>query len=465
MTSGGGVVATAPAAPIPLLTRLYVWSVILEPLLFFVIVDRTVAGISGNLSRLLQAVVAVGLMMRMARRFNATRWLIPSPAGRLYQAYSLHVLVALGAGLLGYWSGAYQLTESYTDTAGESWVSLALNSAVMRPFVEYAIAAYYFAYFVVLPQYLLPTPQMVRYFLRTFAAMFFVSLALGFIDLALSASGTPLLPRHISDWRTVDVRYHGLAGEPRQAFVYLFLGLAMLHLRAFVRGESLGSVMVAAIGAAALLTQSASGMLGMAAFVGLYALYGLRRAGVNSVFRVAALVVVTAAVAYVSVANSSRMMAYLSPIAGLWPILESGAQLPFPMNVQADNIYPLYDLTVKARDLDLVPVLIGSGMGSASVVTNLRSAELSGMVNPNSQLVRLLFETGLIGTLLFIAAFVSPMAYMTRRLSAGRQHQFMLMTLLVLGCTLGQRSSAIFIYLGACIAAYRVGLIEAGQQR
>ena len=62
--------------------------------------------------------------------------------------------------------------------------------------------------------------------------MFFLSLFLGAIDLLLVAiTGIEFIPRHLSDMRHVGVRFHGIAGEPRDAFVHLFLGLSLLYLR------------------------------------------------------------------------------------------------------------------------------------------------------------------------------------------------------------------------------------------
>ena len=84
---------------------------------------------------------------------------------------------------------------------------------------------------------------------------------------------------------------------------------------------------------------------------------------------------------------------YIESSQDLWSILESGGELPYLMKIQLDSIYPLYDLTVKFRNFDFLPVLIGSGLGSASVVNNVYSDFVFGTSNPNSQLVRNLYES------------------------------------------------------------------------
>jgi O-antigen ligase len=77
------------------------------------------------------------------------------------------------------------------------------------------------------------------------------------------------------------------------------------------------------------------------------------------------------------------------------------------------------------------------------------------MSNPNAQFVRVLFESGLLGLLFYVMSFTVPVAHFTRNLPARVQHSFILLVLLLVGCSLGVRSPAPFIYLGIFIAAFR----------
>lgn len=169
-----------------------------------------------------------------------------------------------------------------------------------------------------------------------------------------------------------------------------------------------------------------------------------------------ALIILVICFIYVSVSTSERTMLYIESASGLWDLLESGMEIPHPISVQMYNIYPIYDLTVKFRDLNLLPILIGSGLGSASVINNNYLSGSYIVSNPQSQLVRLIYEAGLIGTLFFIFSFISPVKYLTKNLPFKKQKEFILITLLLLGCFLGHRTAAGFIYLGAFISAFRV---------
>jgi len=331
-----------------------------------------------------------------------------------------------------------------------------LNSAEIRPIFEYVAAAYYFVYFVMLPKYILVNASDVDYALSRFKLLFVASVVIGVIDLGFSSAGIYLVPRHLADWSFVDSRFHGLAGEPRQAFVYLCLGLAVLHLDAFRRGRSLSRIWIVLIVAAAAMTQSTTGIVGGAMAIGLYSVYVLWGATLRRLVQAAVVIIVFVGLGYVTVTSSPRMGNYFTSATGLWTILETGEELPFLMTKSNSDIYPMYDLTVKARRGDLVPVLIGSGLGSASVTSNRYYKDWSNLNNPHSQLARSLFETGLIGTLLYVFAFVGPVRQQTADLPPYRAREFMTLTLLLLGCSLADRSSAPFIYLGLTLAVFRV---------
>src|SRR3989442_6770858 len=222
---GNRVDGKSQAVKISLLSRVYVWSIVLEPLLFFVLLERTASGVTSNLGRILQMVVVIGLIFRFLMGFLKSSWTgirminFTSP---LYVTYGIYFFLVMLAGLIGALAGAYHLPVAYDYIDDESAFSVLLNSEATRPVFEYFIALYYFIYFVVLPQYLLKTEKSVEYFFTVFRKIFIICFVVGVIDLGFAAIEIYLVPRHIADWVYVGARFHGLAGEPRDAFVYLF---------------------------------------------------------------------------------------------------------------------------------------------------------------------------------------------------------------------------------------------------
>ena len=88
---------------------------------------------------------------------------------------------------------------------------------------------------------------------------------------------------------------------------------------------------------------------------------------------------------------------------------------------------------------------------------SIHYAQATGEVaNRHSQLVRSLYESGIIGTIFFAKAFTHPVTHLTRHLSAKRRYECLVLALLLRGCFFGHRSSTAFIYVGMVIVVYRV---------
>jgi len=444
------------ARRVPALTKLFVWSIVLEPLIYFVVVTQSVSGIGGNISRIAQAIVIAAMLCRVAlatgRRAGRIRFVrLTSP---LYSNYAAYFALAVLAGIVGAFSGAYTIAGASTDVG--SAAATFLNSAAVRPLLEYVIAAYYFIYFAILPQYFITTKAAAAYFFRVFRLMLVACLVLGSLDLVVVlATGNNLLSRELYDNTSVGFRFHGIAGEPRDAFVYMFLALAVLHLEAYTRGAELRKRWVVICVTAALLTQSASGLLGLLFFIGLYVVYSLPR---MRPLRVVQLTLISAAVGvivYEAVVHSPRLMRYVDAASGIWSAFESGTPLPPAIALQVTSFFPIFELWVKLRHFDWLPVLIGSGLGSSSAANTYYVTVGAQLANPASQIVRTAYESGIIGMIFFLRAFTRPITYLTRGLVPKRRNQFLIMTLALVGCFLAHRSSAPFIYVGVVIAVFR----------
>ena len=435
-----------------MLSRLYIWSIVFEPLLFFVFFQRSLLGIPGNFSRILQILVFIYLFLLLIIKHKIR---IINFTSSLYIVFSTYFLLLIFAGLIGLASGAYDLPAAYQQGETLSGFSKILNSAEVRPFFEYIIVGYYIIYFAVFPKYILKTEKDIIKFFNFFKVIFTISFVIGVVDLIFSTFlYVDLVPRQIMDGINVGARYHGLAGEPRQAMVYLALGLSIFHLQHFFEGKKTNNWWIIAIIIAMLFTQSASGILGIIAFIALYIIFNLSNfRQFLKLFFVGMLVIL---LLYVAIISSDRINMYIESSQDLWFILESGGELPYLMKIQLDSIYPLYDLTVKFRNFDFLPVLIGSGLGSASVVNNVYSDFVFGTSNPNSQFSRTLYEAGLIGTWLFIYAFIKPIKSLTKNFDGRDSDQFIMYMLLLVGCTFGVRSPVAFIYLGIFIATFNV---------
>ena len=114
------------------------------------------------------------------------------------------------------------------------------------------------------------------------------------------------------------------------------------------------------------------------------------------------------------------------------------------------------------RNGEFLLVLFGSGPGSASLNNYSYVDMLMAYGNPNSYGVILLYESGIIGSLIFLSAFFIPIKFAAS--SFRREERLKLYTYmaLVLSASLALKSPATYIFLGLAISTLTVLQREEG---
>jgi hypothetical protein len=435
--------------------RIFVWSLLVEPLLFFVVLDQDVTGVNLSYGRLLQAAFLIILFLRCA--FRGSKLVLPNPSYPIYRFFSIYLILLLlssAAGLIFY--DSYSLKYAYEDW-NLSAFSDAIRGPYSRPFFEILILFYYFGYYIVLPKYILNTRIKIEYFFKWIIRIFYLMLLVGFIDLAMQLSTGWYIPKHSSnvEFGYVGLRFHALLGEPRDAVPYIFFALSMVFIRLSINNDlrvNLGLVVFCV--AALVMTQSASGIVGLgltAAGLGFfYLLKSIRRLVLTTVIAI----VLTSIVVYL-MSLSPRMMEYYDAFSVVLGVLNDGGELPTVAAFQVSNFLPFWAMWKDINQLNLMPVLFGSGVGSVSFVNNnlIRNfvAESSGgLFNPNAQITRIIYESGLIGTFAYIYAIYYPVKIFLKKYTCHHGANLLLFMLLM-GASLGHRSTTIFVYVGIVI--------------
>ncbi|MHA8098001.1 hypothetical protein VR479_01740 [Aquirufa aurantiipilula] len=348
----------------------------------------------------------------------------------------------------------FRYMSNYNSDFATSEVARFLRSEFIRPILEYIIYLYYFIYFVIMPYYLIKTEQALFYFFKMFRRMFLIGLVLGLLDLLTSLVGFQFLGRDMLEKVYVGFRFHGLAGEPRDAFVYLFFAYCLFNLESIYKsGEFLNKKYTLSIIGLMLLTQSASGLLGV--LIGGILILGLvfSQVSIKQLIYGFFMAVLVIAFVVVGVMSSDRILAYIEVTSLVYEALENEVPPPLIFYGQMNNIYPMWDMYVKAKNFNFFPLLFGSGFGSASVANNNWGSFIwmSELINPHSQVVRVLYETGIIGLVMYIVTFFKQVKIQTSMLSDSKQKFFMYTMLLLIGMSLAHRSTTIFIYTGILI--------------
>jgi hypothetical protein len=422
--------------------KTYVWSVCIEPLVYFLFMDYIYAANLG-VSRVLQIVVVLSLLIRVIINGLIVRgFKIFDPR---YKYYSYYMLFSVFSAIFGLIIGAYTLPSiSIEDT---------MFISVYRPITEYIIAIYYFFYFVILARFMLNDHRTIDYFLNVFSALFYFCLIFGLLDLVIMQvlDGYGGFHRQIRGSVGVGWRFHGIAGEPRDAFVYLWLGIGVLYLKDIWRSEQkLTITRLLFIFLAMIMTQSASGLFGLMISCVLLLLYYFPKITFKQKIITILLIILINVIVFIQFTNpDGRLYNYYVGLLSVYDELLHGYAIKGNLLNQMSNIYPIWSRWTEVMNFNIVPSFVGTGFGSSSVINNVYMMDVNVVRNPNANITRMIYDVGIIGTVLLIKSFIYPI----QRFNVNKDMKFKLLLymLFIVGAFLGHRSVAPFLFLGVLI--------------
>lgn len=435
---------------------MYLWSLITEPLLYFIIASGGQAtGIPLSLSRLLQ----IGVLLIIVSKIIGSK--VPIIKHRIAtlsvnKFLLIHILILLVSTLLGlFLFGSYNINIREGLIKTEENVPF-LKSKYMRPVFDIFLLMYYYFYFVMLAPYFLKTKSTINYFFKLFIRVLYFVLIAGFIDLLyVLLRGEALIKRHFGESTDVGFRFHSIAGEPRDAFVYLVYSMSMIFVSVYLfpslRNKRLLLILLIV---AIVLTQSASGMLGIL-IGGLLTLgYFLLKKSVRAFYFLFIFLFITAIVIYL-VSLSPRMQLYIEGFSGLYDELKSGGELPYILLVQSVNFLPFWGMYNYLLELNFYQFLFGSGFSSVAYY-NMNFIGDYSYSNPNSQLTRLIFDGGIVGFIYYLLFLVTiPIKFFTKQFHK-INYSGLIFFFILTGAGLSHRSLIPFIFLGVISAVLHV---------
>ena len=162
-------------------------------------------------------------------------------------------------------------------------------------------------------------------------------------------------------------------------------------------------------------------------------------------------ILIGAVVVLTAILSSTRIQLYLDAAPIAFDALESGVELPMVIMYQINNIYPIWLRWLDVLAFNLTPLFIGTGLGTASIANGYILTE-GGVLNPHANIIRIFFETGFIGILLYIAAFFQPIKKLSVLIP--KPTQILIPMLLMLGVSFGHRSATLFIFFGIALVVF-----------
>ena len=428
-----------------ILAKIFVWSVMLHPLLFFYIAHEQTIGIGGNIAKILELFVCLCIFFCFI--FVKSYTIKINLNTRVYWVYFFYSIVI---GLLGLLFGYYHINESSSIASEQGF----FNLRAIRPLTEYVITIFYFVYFVVLGAHFLSSDRIINYFFKVFFFLFYANLILGFIDLFFAYFYNFDLI-HVSLIRdsSTNLRFHGLSGEPRDAFVYLIFGIGMLYLYdAWKMKKKHRPILMSFSILAIMLTTSVSGIIGLFIASFLFALHAIRTLKFRNISIVILIIAIFAVALYLNLLYFDRYEKYIQEVPGFYALVTEGYDLSSSIFYgQLPNIYPIFARFLELSEMNILPTLFGTGIGSESIINLNMSNASDAVLNPHSQVIRLFYSSGIIGSIIYVMAFYLPVYKISKIYDST---VFIYLVLLILGASLGHRSVVVFIFLGAFLAIF-----------
>tara|TARA_B100000925_G_scaffold285624_1_gene262190 strand:- start:118 stop:1461 length:1344 start_codon:yes stop_codon:yes gene_type:complete len=420
------------------LIKLFIFAILFEPLLYFIFIEGL------PFSRMLQlSFLVISLLILLALVLNDKKLIFKIGNLEKNNALILFILMVPISFLVGYFSGnhtvdlnIYQLSD-FSGSSFEKAVSKKL-------LVDFLILIYYFMFFYLFTYAFLNSKNHLDYFFKIFKFIFILNLFVGYLDYIFSLLGIELISRHFFDGVDVGKRFHGISGEPRQASVFLALGLSLLYLESLYKSKEFKNFWIFVTLPALFLTVSFTAILSIFIFIMLLLpilISILIRRPIVFIFSIIFILISTFYFVQIP-----RISEYVETFSNVFAVLENNQQLPYLIRVQMVEVFPIYDQLKAISENNYMQILFGSGIG-ASAVTNYSYVDiLDAFGNPNSQLIRSIYESGIIGSLLFISIFYFP--FMNKNIDSRIKMNLYICTSFVLAFSLGVRSANAMIYLG-----------------
>lgn len=438
----------ATIGKVAIITKIYVWSVITEPLIYFALASGgKTTGVPLTLSRIFQLIVIFSIFFDLVKKSLPSIKKITNSI-RINKYFLFYVIILIVSSTISLFIlNSYNLNLKESSYLSQDNTPF-LKGKFIRPFFDFFLLIYYYLYFTKLPIYYIKTERDFSYLIQSILRTFYFALFIGFVDLLASlVLGRSLISRHIDENVDVGFRFHSFAGEPRDAFVYVCFGLAVALLSSTIfRKNTVSKKLILTVFTALILTQSASGIVGV--FIG--GVIGLIYFLVNRnklAFHFFLVFLVVLGIIYFVIPYSPRMLTYIDAFGFLYDTLSTGSELPILLKVQSVNFLPFWGMYNQILQFNLFPFLFGSGF-SSSAYFNMNYYGDSNFSNPNAQITRVLYESGVVGFLYYITFLVKPVIKLFKTFPKSIRYLNFFALFLLIGASLGHRSLTPFIFVG-----------------
>ncbi|MDB4238741.1 hypothetical protein N9835_00140 [Alphaproteobacteria bacterium] len=403
-----------------MIAKIFYLSAILEPMLYFLIVDRTQFGFNLSLSRLLQLCSILLLILKNGKIKKIDNIL----KGNYAFIIPLLLLIIIASVLLGLINESYKynLVKLEKNSGGP----IELFALFARPAIEVILVLYLYWYHISLGKFFTKNNDNVLVLVKFYLFLTVTSIILGLADISLKmiddgnlsyeewSISWGFLPRHFAEYfydsgmQRFTGRFHGLYGEPRDAVGPLVAFLAILKFIEVSDPKNLirirwSTYIVCTF--CILSTNSISGMLSIPLFLILYIfsfMVGIIRLKIELVLSFIIFTSVSVLIVFILVNDEeSRFYYYFITYSDIFQ-RDLSSVFSDNQKTQLVNFYPLMIFNKLCFTDFSYKCFIGSGIASSGFANSI-IMKTGHLTYPFSDFVRILYDIGIIG--IFIYSF------------------------------------------------------------
>ena len=421
--------------------KLYVWSLVLEPMLFFVAGHRDHTIITANISRILQLIFLIYIATGGVKFENFF-------LKRKFKYFWFSLYFSIISGVLGIVLGYYDGL-----SAQSPYLIYTIHPAIIRSFLEYIIFIYYFVYFVIFFSVFIRSKEEFDFFFKIFKLMFFTSIIVGTVDYVVyPIFGVDLVTRHLYDFNSSGYRFHGLFGEPRDAFINLGIGLGIYYVMCIHSNKKTNKFILLSIIICMYLTKSTSGMMGLIFFGVMIQFVLIFHKKIKSsmyLFIISMLMISSFIILTPRLQIHTKHMS----VDTVSKVYNKEIEVPESFKGQMSNIYPIFWIYEGLVQLDINRLLMGGGLGMSSIVNQKYLGEYT-VSNPNAFIIKLLGDLGLIGSIMFFFSLYYPVLK-THIPQRKIKRNIIVLSVFAIGLLLAHKGAAPYIFIGLVISYFR----------
>ena len=379
-------------------------------------------------------------------------WLI-NPAKEPFHFFYPFLCFSLFVALLGLSGSLIDNTEAAVPVLPSVLFEQLISSAA----VQFLTLVFQLIYYLYLPTLLISKSKHFRFFFAAFFTLFAMHIVLGTLDLIANLQDINLLPRFVfGDNTYAKFRFNGLAGEPRDVLPLHILALGLLLCwRIFNDDLEVGRRLVLVVLAPVLLTGATSSLIAITLFLVLYSALVFYREPSKIIRDKSSMVFVGSVVfsLFLVATMYPRVTRHVSGIFAFFMDLFSGNGHQFNnLAGQVNNFFPIIEYLRFWSEANLLGVFFGAGLGASAIVNSFSPALNYEMIFPNAQIVRMIYETGLVGVVIFVWTFGKVARWAQAFMTPTLARYLPILFLLTISSYFAHRNDGFLIFFGLLIA-------------